>query len=144
VFVYSTSSSITREQSSVSSIPCDSSRSIRFSTSCSSSSRRAAISCSSVRWTQPCSSPCSTSIEIGSWAMPDGYPGLGLMYLFHQFLTAPFSAAHPAREEFGVVLALARPATAADPPHTSMAVWVVAALLLAVVVFGGLVLASRR
>jgi hypothetical protein len=43
-----------------------------------------------------------------------------------------------------VLLARAHPAAAADPPHTSVTVWLVAAALLALVVVCGVVLASRR
>jgi hypothetical protein len=55
---------------------------------------------------------------------------------------------HRGREQFGVAfllaLSLARPADQADTPHTSLLAWVALAIGLAVVVLGGLVLASRR
>jgi hypothetical protein len=52
--------------------------------------------------------------------------------------------AHRARQLFGVALALAYPASPANPPHTSLTAWVVCAFVLCLVVVGGLVLASRR
>jgi hypothetical protein len=55
---------------------------------------------------------------------------------------------HGGREQFGVAfllaLSLAHPADQAETSHTSLAVWVAVAVVLAIVVFGGLVLASRR
>ncbi len=43
-----------------------------------------------------------------------------------------------------MLLARLRPAAPPDAPHSSIVAWVAFALVLAVVVLGGLVLASRR
>ena len=115
-----------------------------------------------VMWTQPCSSPCSTRIAIGSCAIgltpvpPPVHVALTSngetaqvvsrnLYLAGQLLLTrlrepwpPCTSSHRSRSQTSA------PAAPASLPEGSILPWLVAAAVLAVIVVGGMYLTSRR